>query len=439
LPDAAPSSAVTGPGSHDRPDLSVRHGRIPSSSRFWNPFEFSDSAYSSLGAGAGRLARRSAYGGAVLRARQLGISFGTSERPARPVGDSRSLGAIDLHGRSRSASLACSLSTVKRRRFGLSRDRFRVDAGRALLFDANRQANPMISGAELLSHTPEEPTPVAAPGPPGQHVRIARSGRWPRIELAELWSYRGLFFFLVLRDIKVRYAQTVLGASWAVLNPVLTMVVFTVIFGRFARIPSDGVPYPVFSLAAVVPWTYFASSLGGASNSLLSNTNLITKVYFPRLVIPFAPVLAALLDFAIGFTILLVVMLGFGVTPRAEAIILIPLLVSIAAMAAAGVGCWLAALNIQYRDARFLTGFLLQIWMYGSPVVYPASLIPEAYRPFFVLNPMMGVITGFRAVLLGTTSIPWSAVATSLVTASAMLVSGALYFRHTERIFADVA
>jgi lipopolysaccharide transport system permease protein len=270
-------------------------------------------------------------------------------------------------------------------------------------------------------------------------TRIAPVGPWPPIDWRELWAYRGLFGFLVWRGIKVRYAQTVFGVAWAVLQPVMTMVVFTVVFGRFARLPSDGAPYAVFSLAALVLWGYFSASLTGAGNSLLANTNLVTKVYFPRLVIPWSPVAAALVDFSVAFAVALLVLLAHGIVPRPESLAIVPLLLIITAMAATGVGSALAALTLQYRDARFLTPFLVQLWMYASPIVYPASMVPEQYRWAYMLNPMTPVITTFRAVLLGTTPIPWGSLAGAFVVSAALLLAGARYFRRTERVFADVA
>lgn len=261
----------------------------------------------------------------------------------------------------------------------------------------------------------------------------------PLPDLGELWRYRELFFFLVWRDVKVRYAQTVLGAGWAILQPVLTMVVFTVIFGNFAEIPSDGVPYPVFSLAALVPWTYFSKALSGSSSSLVSNTNLITKVYFPRLITPLAPVLAGLVDFAIAFMILAAVMLLYGLLPAASALVVLPALILAMMSTAAGVGCWLAALNIHYRDVKYVVPFLVQIWMYLSPVVYPLSMVPEKYRLLYALNPMVGVIEGFRAVLLDTSAVSPGLIFLSLGIGLLLLVSGAIYFRRTEDVFADVA
>ncbi|MFB3111295.1 MAG: ABC transporter permease [Gemmatimonadales bacterium] len=280
---------------------------------------------------------------------------------------------------------------------------------------------------EQRSREREEPTVIIEP-----------SGPWPRIDLRELWAYRNLFLFLVWRDIKVRYAQTVLGAGWAILQPVLAMVVFTVIFGNFAKIPSDGVPYAVFSLAALVPWIYFSTALTTASNSLIANPNLITKVYLPRLVIPLAPVLAGLVDFAIALVILFAMMLAFGIVPSSGVAVL-PILVLIMMMAAAGIGCLLAALNIQYRDVKHIVPFLVQVLMFASPIVYPMSLVPEAYRVAYALNPMAGVIEGFRSVLLGTNSISWSLLSVSAVSSVVFLTIGALYFRRMERVFADVA
>jgi lipopolysaccharide transport system permease protein len=280
-------------------------------------------------------------------------------------------------------------------------------------------------------------TPAALPRERHELV-IEPAPRWPRIDLAELWAFRQLLFFLVWRDLKVRYAQTVLGIGWAVLQPLLSVVVFTVIFGHFAKVPSNGAPYALFSLAAVVPWTYFSSAFSGASNSLVASSNLITKVYFPRLVVPLAPVLAGLVDLAIGFAVLAVLMLGYRAMPG-PAIWLVPVLVLLTAMTAAGVGAWLAALNIQYRDIKHLVPFLSQIWMYASPVVYPVSLVPEKYRAFYALNPMVGIVEGFRVALLGTGVIPWRLLGVSTAVVITLFVTGAMYFRRTERLFADVA
>lgn len=268
---------------------------------------------------------------------------------------------------------------------------------------------------------------------------VRPTGRWRGFDLPELWRYRGLFFFLVWRDVKVRYAQTVMGAAWAIIQPVLTMVVFSIIFGGFADIPSDDVPYPVFSLAALVPWTYFSTALTGASNSLVTSANLITKVYFPRLVVPLAPVCAGLVDFGIGFLILLLVMAGFGMFPAASSILVLPLLVLVMMLVAGGVGCWLAALNVQYRDIKYVVPFVVQVWMYASPIVYPMSLVPEKYRALYALNPMAGVLEGFRSVLLGTNAVSWWLIGLSMGMGLIVFITGALYFRRMERVFADVA
>jgi lipopolysaccharide transport system permease protein len=266
---------------------------------------------------------------------------------------------------------------------------------------------------------------------------IRPSRRWPRIDVRELWAYRGLFYFLVWRDLKVRYAQTVLGIGWAVLQPLLSTVIFTVIFGRFARVPSDGYPYAVFTLAAMVPWTFFSTAISSAASSLVSNTNLVTKVYFPRLVIPFAAVLAGLVDFTIGLVLVMLVMLGYGVA-LSSSIVLLPLALTVVVLTAGGVGCWLSALNIQYRDIKHLTPFLVQIWMYASPVVYPLSLIPERFRLVYALNPMAGAIDAFRAALIGS-PLSGRVLLVSATSAVVLFVTGALYFRRTERLFADVA
>jgi lipopolysaccharide transport system permease protein len=293
------------------------------------------------------------------------------------------------------------------------------------------------SGVELIAGAPAEAAPGLAHQ--GGHVRIAPAGRRVRLGLKDLWAYRGLFFFLVWRDIKVRYAQTVLGATWAVLQPVFSMVVFTIIFGRFVRVPSEGVPYPVFSLAGVVAWSYFSSALSGASNSLVSSTSLITKVYFPRLVIPSAPVLAALVDFGIASAVLLMVMLGFGLAPHWLTAILLPFPMLLMIMTALGVGCWLSALNIQYRDVRHVTGFLIQVWMYASPIVYPLTVVPQGYRALYSINPMASAVSGFRAALLGTVGPSAVECLISFGSALVLLLSGLYYFRRTERVFADVA
>ena len=298
-----------------------------------------------------------------------------------------------------------------------------------------------------MSAPPLERPPARAAAPPVRSAAahdseptlvIQPSKPWRGVKVRELWRSRELFRFFVWREIKVRYAQSVLGAGWALLQPMLAMAVFSLIFGRFARLPSDGVPYPVFTLAALVPWTYFSTAVTAAGNSLVGNPELLTKVYFTRLALPFAPVLAGLLDFSIAFLLLLAMMLAYGLLPGAAAL-LVPLTVLPVVLTAAGVGCWLSALNVQYRDVKHATPFLIQLWLYGSPIVYPMSLVPEEYRTIYALNPMAGAIEGLRAALLGT---PWPEPAVLGVSGGVALllfVSGLVYFRRTERIFADVA
>ena len=258
------------------------------------------------------------------------------------------------------------------------------------------------------------------------------------INLQELWQYRDLFWFLVKRDIKTRYAQSIMGVGWAIIQPVFSMIVFTVVFGNIAKINSEGIPYAIFSYTALVPWTYFSSSLTDSSRSLISSKNLITKVYFPRLVIPIAPVLAKLIDFGISFLILIGMMVWFGIMPSIWAAF-IPIFVLIMMLAAGGVGMWLTALSIQYRDIQYGSSFFIQLLMYLSPVIYPASNVPDKFQLVYAMNPMVGVIEGFRAVLLGTHSMPWFYILIGSASALVLFISGALYFRHMERYFADVA
>lgn len=257
-------------------------------------------------------------------------------------------------------------------------------------------------------------------------------------KLAELWRYRELFFFFVWRDVKARYAQSVLGVGWAVAQPLVTMLVFTIVFGKVAKISSDGRPYAIFSFCALVPWTYFANSLSDATGSLVKNSVMLGKIYFPRMILPLTPVLGRMLDFGIAFVMLLGLMLWFRTPPTPEAAVL-PLLILILIFSAAGLGMFLSALAIQYRDVTYGMGLVVQLLMYAAPVVYPVSLIPERYRTFYALNPMVGVIEGFRATLLGSTPVPWSLIAVSGASAAVILAAGAFYFTAKEPIFADVA
>lgn len=259
-----------------------------------------------------------------------------------------------------------------------------------------------------------------------------------KLNLRDLWEYRELLYFLVWRDIKVRYKRTVLGAAWAVIQPALTMAVFSVFFGRLAKVPSDGIPYPVFAFAALVPWQLFAYSLTESANSLVSNQNLISKVYFPRLVVPISAVLAGMADFGISFLVLLGLMAWYGIVPSPAAVVLLPLFVLLAVTTALAVGLWLSALNVKYRDVRYTIPFLTQFWMFATPVAYPSSMVPEPWRTLCGLNPMAGVVEGFRWVLLGRSAGPGPLLAVSVVVVAVMLLGGLVYFRRTEAVFADI-
>ena len=258
-----------------------------------------------------------------------------------------------------------------------------------------------------------------------------------RLNLREIWDYRELLYFLVWRDVKVRYKQTALGAAWAVLQPVMTMVVFSIFFGRLAKVPSDGVPYPVFAFTALLPWQLFAFALTESSNSLVSSQNLITKVYFPRLVVPIASVLAGLVDFGIAFVVLLGMLFYYGIVPT-RAVVLLPVLVLFAVVTALSVGIWLSTLNVKYRDVRYTIPFLTQLWMFATPVAYPSSLIPKQWRALYGLNPMAGVVEGFRWALLGKSGNPGPLLWVSVGAVVLLFVGGLFYFRRTEATFADV-
>src|SRR6266511_426381 len=259
-------------------------------------------------------------------------------------------------------------------------------------------------------------------------IRIEPSQGWVPLKLRELWEYRELVYFLIWRDIKVRYKQTVLGASWAILQPFLTMVVFSLFFGRLAKIPSDGLPYPIFSYAALVPWTLFANGLRQASNSLVGSANLIKKVYFPRLALPLAAVLSGGVDFMLAFLVLLGMMFYYGVSPTIHTLWL-PLFLLLAFMTSLGVGLWFTAMNVQFRDVHYVVPFLTQLWLFITPIAYPSSLLSEPWRTLYAINPMAGVVEGFRWVLLGTVTAAAPMVIISAVIALVLLVSGAFYFR----------
>ncbi len=269
------------------------------------------------------------------------------------------------------------------------------------------------------------------------HLRIEASRGWVNLRLRELWEYRELLYFLTWRDIKVRYKQTVLGAAWAIIQPFFTMVIFSLFFGRLAKIPSDGIPYPIFSYAALVPWTFFANGLANSSNSLVNNANVIKKIYFPRLVTPIATVMSGAVDFVLAFVVLLAMMAFYGIAPTAN-IVWLPLLLLLAVATSLGVGFWLSALNVQFRDVRYAIPFLVQAWLFATPIAYPSSLLDEPWRTLYGINPMVGVVEGFRWALLGTDTAPGPIILVSSVVAVARLVSGAFYFRRLEKTFADV-
>jgi len=273
---------------------------------------------------------------------------------------------------------------------------------------------------------------------PSQIVtRIRPASKWPGIDLPELWAYRELLFILTWRDVSVRYKQSVVGIGWAILQPLLMMLIFTIVFGKFAKLPSEGVPYPIFTFCALLPWNYFASSLSGSSNSLVGSAHLVTKVYFPRLVLPLSKVFAGLIDFGIGFVILLGMMAWYGITPTIG-ILFLPLFMLVAMLGSLGAGLWLTAINVKYRDVVFVIPFLVQFWMYASPVAYSTTIVPERYQWIYGLNPMVGVIEGFRWAMLGKVSPNIGMMLVSLGGILALLISGLFYFKHMEKTFADV-
>ena len=266
---------------------------------------------------------------------------------------------------------------------------------------------------------------------------IAPSRGWVDLKLGELWAYRELLYFLAWREVKVRYKQTGLGVAWAVLQPLLGMLVFTIFFGRLAKVPSDGIPYPLFSYSALLAWQLFAYSITESSNSVVGNERLITKVYFPRLVIPMASILPGLVDFSVAFVLVIGMMAYYGVRPGWE-IVTLPLFIIVELGTALGVGLWLSALNVQYRDVRYTIPFIVQFWMFASPVVYSSTLVPARWRPLYGLNPMAGVVEGFRWALLGKQPAPGAMFAVSSLVVTVLLVSGLYYYRRMEKNFADV-
>jgi lipopolysaccharide transport system permease protein len=289
-----------------------------------------------------------------------------------------------------------------------------------------QQADQMLTPIESAGATSPDPLVVIEP-----------SRGWVSLQLRALWEYRELFYFLTWRDIKVRYKQTALGAAWAVIQPFFTMIVFSIFFGRLAKVPSDDIPYPIFAYTALLPWTLFSNGVNQSANSLVGSANLLSKVYFPRLIIPISSVLAGLVDFSIAFSVLVGMVFYYGLWPTA-AVVWLPLFLLLALVTALGVGLWLSAMNVQYRDIRYAVPFLVQFWLFATPIAYPSSLLSEPWHTLYGLNPMVGVVEGFRWAMLGTETSPGPMVAVSAVIAVAILISGAFYFRRVEKTFADV-
>ncbi len=281
----------------------------------------------------------------------------------------------------------------------------------------------------MTAATPETPSQI-----PTLVIRPPR--RWVPVDLAELWQYRELLFFFVWRDVKIRYKQTGLGVAWAVIQPLVTMLIFSVIFGGFAKLPSEGIPYPLFTLAALLPWQLFSEGMTRSTTSMVTNANIMTKVYFPRLLMPISGILSPLVDFLVAMVILVLMMAWYGFVPTAN-VIFLPAFVMLALATSLGVGLWLSALNVQYRDFQYTVPFLIQIWLYASPVVYATSLVPEQYRLLYGLNPMAGVIEGFRWALLGTDP-PTGVIGLAVVVVLVLLIGGAFYFKRMEQYFADI-
>jgi lipopolysaccharide transport system permease protein len=267
--------------------------------------------------------------------------------------------------------------------------------------------------------------------------RIEPTRGWTLLKLRDLWEYRELLGIFVWRDLKVRYRQTVVGVLWAIIQPVLTMVIFSIFFGRLAKIPSDEIPYPIFSFAALVPWTFFANTINQASNSLVNSADMIKKIYFPRLTMPIASMLAGLIDFFLAFIVLLGMMLYYGFVPTIN-ILWFPVFILLAMMTSLGVSLWLSALNVQFRDVRYMIPFITQAWLFATPVAYPSSLLIEPWRTLYGINPMVGVVEGFRWALLGTDTTPAPIIIVSFFVSFGILLSGTYYFRRMERIFADI-
>jgi lipopolysaccharide transport system permease protein len=295
---------------------------------------------------------------------------------------------------------------------------------------ANNKGDRQLAG---LTNKQQSSLPNISP----PHVLIKPAGRWSPLKFAELWAYRELLYFFIWRDIKVRYKQTIMGILWAIIQPLFTMVIFSLFFGNLAGVPSDGVPYPLFSLAALVPWTFFVNALTQGSNSLVNSADMIRKIYFPRLTLPTSAVMAGILDFGLAFILLLVIMLFYRQIPTIN-VIWLPFFFLLALVTSLGVSYWLSAMNVQFRDIRYTIPFLTQAWLFITPIAYPSSLLSEPWRTLYGLNPMAGVVEGFRWALLGTDTAPGPITAVSTFAAILLLISGVFYFRKMEKTFADV-
>lgn len=301
--------------------------------------------------------------------------------------------------------------------------------------EVDRQAIP-VAPAQSVSPAGENEAAL-------RHIRIKPTHGWVSLRLRELWEYRELLYFFIWRDIKVRYKQTVLGVAWAIIQPFFTMVVFSLFFGRLAGVPSDDQPYPLFNYAAMVPWTFFQNALTQASNSLVVGANMIKKIYFPRLTMPIATVLAGVVDFSLAFLVLLGMMLYYGTQLDANValtanVVWLPAFLLLALITSLGVSFWLSAMNVQFRDVRYTIPFLTQAWFFATPIAYPSSLLDEPWRTIYGINPMVGVVEGFRWALLGTRTAPGPIIVVSSLVAIGLLISGAFYFRRMEKTFADV-
>jgi len=293
-----------------------------------------------------------------------------------------------------------------------------------------------LSRMATVTLPPESAAPPQAQGSTPPVVRIEPPRGWLELRLAEVWEYRELLYFFAMRDIKIRYKQTAVGVLWVVLQPLMTMGVFTIFFGRLAKLPSQGLPYPVFYFAALVPWAYFSLALTNCTNIVVDNQNVITKVYFPRLILPIAAVFSGLVDFAIGLAVMVILTLSFGIRPPAT-VLLLPVIIVLAVLTALGVGLWTSALNALYRDVRAVMPFVVQFWMLASPVAYPSSLVPARWRWLYGLNPMAGVIDGFRWALTGHGQPPGAAMAASAVGVGVVLLGGLFFFQRMETNIAD--